>query len=359
MELKYWKYINFIGKVERIQEDAKRLLDKIGAYDDYGTTGWGPNGNLSIFETAIGQTHSTWSQWKVWQWYTPALERQVEAYYAADYAQPLFNFTMTDLTQDFFVKGADKIYRQGDWDGAPIVVEKYKLIFLTVPKMAATKWKQALRRMEGMEDWAEVGGPKMLPHDPLQNGLKYLYDYNVIEASDLMTNPNYTRAIFIRNPKDRFLSVYNEMVTNPDQVTNTCCPHEPGTCAKQTKTMLRFLDLIATCKSAHWDPQYERIDERYWKQMNFIGRLEHIQEDARKLLERVGAWEEIGATGWGPFGDESIFAPTGHELDHVRWSLSSYTPVVDRLVEEMYKVDYEHNAIFDYAKVPSTLGGGR
>jgi hypothetical protein len=112
IETTFWNYINFIGKVDSIQEDAKRLLNKIGAYDEYGTSEWGPNGDLSIFKTAVCQSHSTWSQWKVWQWYTPALERQVGAFSAADYAQPFFNFTRTNLTRDFFVKGADKIYRQ-------------------------------------------------------------------------------------------------------------------------------------------------------------------------------------------------------------------------------------------------------
>lgn len=94
-----------------------------------------------------------------------------------------------------------QIYKRGEWDGAPIVVEKYNLIFFTVPKAAGGKWKQAFRRMEGFQDWNRWGGPNGLPHDPDKNGLKYLYDYSAEKASEMMKNESWTRAIFLRNPK--------------------------------------------------------------------------------------------------------------------------------------------------------------
>ena len=44
-------------------------------------------------EMAAAGEHATYSQWKVWQWYTPQSEEQVERFYAADYETPLLNFT--------------------------------------------------------------------------------------------------------------------------------------------------------------------------------------------------------------------------------------------------------------------------
>jgi hypothetical protein len=87
-----------------------------------------------------------------------------------------------------------------------------------------------------------------------------------------------------------------------------------------------------------------------------VGRLENIQEDAKRLLERIGARDEVGTTGWGRDGKESIFA-SGEDsemIDSVR-SSTSITPDVHRLLEEAYKADY-NNGLFDFAKrAPSTV----
>jgi hypothetical protein len=348
-----WKYVNFVGKFENVQEDANRLLQRIGAWEEYGSTGWGADGNLSIFQKGeTTQTHVTNSQTKIWQWYTPALERKVEAFYAMDYANPIFNFTMQNLTQDFYIQSKDKLWARGAWDGAPIVIEKYKLIFFTMPRIGATQWKMLFRRIQGLGDWnvtsSGAGRTIILPHDPEHNGLNYLNDYDIGVASDMITGNDYTKAIFVRNPKDRFLSVYHELQYKNEKIESKCCPNQRG-CSKQMSSFVRFLDLMQDCSSPNWDPQYLRIEERYWKHIDFIGHIENAQDDAKRLLEKVGAWEDYGASGWGPNGNQSMFTPTGHEADHVRMAIASYTPVVDRLVEKNYQVDY-NNDLFQFPK---------
>jgi hypothetical protein len=180
------------------------------------------------------------------------------------------------------------------------------LVFFAYPDVAATRWKQALRRLEGLEDWNDKT-TNDLSHDPRKkNGLKYLYDYRIAEASEIMTSPNYTRAIFLQDPKDRFLSVFESVrKKNPknNQVAKACCPNTTalGGCGNQSHSMLEFLNLIQNdCSHPRWDPQYYRMEEKYWQHVNFVGRLDHIQEDAKRLLERIGAWDEVGKTGWGP-----------------------------------------------------------
>jgi hypothetical protein len=355
MERKYWKYVNFVGHVEHAQQDSKSLLQQIGAWEEYGKSGWGKERNMSIFERANvnSQAHATHSNWQIWNFYTPALERKVEEYYAGDYGNPLFNYPITNLTKDFFVSGYNSIFQRGDWDGAPVVVEKYKLIFFTIPRVAGGKWKQAFRRMEGFEDWNEWNGPNQLPHHPDHNGLKYLYHYTVEEASEMMRSNDWTRTIFLRNPKDRFLSVYNELQYNRNMINDLCCP-EKHDCANQLSSMVRFLNLIQDCNSSQWNPQWHRMETKYWKYIHFIGKIDNIEEDSKRLLKQIGAWDAIGKSGWGQDGNETIFTKDGHETDHAKEALESYSPAIDLLVEEVYRDDYD-NKIFNFTKKVSTF----
>ena len=105
--------------------------------------------------------------------------------------------------------------------------------------------------------------------------------------------------------------------------------------------MTGFLELIENCYSTHWAPISERMEEKYWPYINFIGSLENVAEDSHKLLERVGAWDEVGKTGWGATGTEAIFIEDDHANDAVLESLSMYNPTVDKLLDTFYKADYD------------------
>ena len=94
MEPKYWKYIDFVGHVENAAEDARKLLKRIGAWKEFGARGWGPNGDKAIFESfGDAGSHATSAKWRMYQWFTPELETIVERLYAADYSNPVLNFT--------------------------------------------------------------------------------------------------------------------------------------------------------------------------------------------------------------------------------------------------------------------------
>lgn len=102
----------------------------------------------------------------------------------------------------FLVDGNDSIYKSKElWDASPIVVQSHKLVFFSIPKAGCTTFKQLLRRMMGFRDWKSQNGRTFMPHNPQYNGLRYLYDFSLEEANEIMTSPNYTRAIFVRDPK--------------------------------------------------------------------------------------------------------------------------------------------------------------
>lgn len=52
MEPKYFNYINFLGHHETIQDDSMKLLQKIGAWEEFGMNGWGDDGTKSFFDVS-------------------------------------------------------------------------------------------------------------------------------------------------------------------------------------------------------------------------------------------------------------------------------------------------------------------
>ena len=129
------------------------------------------------------------------------------------------------------------------WSSVPIVVESHKLIFFTIPKVGSTVFKKLFRRMMGYENWRTKD-----PHDPAHNGLDYLNDYSTKQITLMMTSPEWTRAIFVRDPKERFLSAYLDKVRRKDgmYVKHHCCS------ACVPKTISGFLNLTKTCYDPHW-----------------------------------------------------------------------------------------------------------
>lgn len=343
LDEKYWKYINFVGRMETMSEDTEKLLRRVGAWEEYAKSGWGTYHNKSMIETNGGsQTHTTGSSSKLLEWFTPDLERMVEDFYSEDYKNPVLNFEKVNFTEEGeILKITDNIYTRLHWDLAPIVIQKYKLVFFTQPKVGATIWKQALRRMEGLDDWKELWGEKQLPHNPETNGLKYLYDFPIHEAEMMMTSPDWVRAIFVRNPKDRFLSAFTHMRRNWEEVDKRCCPNKPG-CSSNVKDMRDFIELSKTCYSSHWEPYSVRLPGKWWKYINFVGKLENVEVDAEQLLRSIGAWELIGETGWGENGDEKIFAHDPQSFDSVHEALGLYSKEADEMLNEYYKIDYEN-----------------
>jgi hypothetical protein len=219
--------------------------------------------------------------------------------------------------QNLLVQYGDYIYRRGNWDGAPIIVEKYKLVFFTVPKVGCTAFKQLFRRMMGHPDWSVQEYQKWLPWNPSTNGLAYLYNYDPQHATHMMTSPEWTRAVFVREPKARLLSAYlDKAVRKGGKFLSQkgCCPYGGG-CVPSARASLRgFLETVVYyCDDTHWRPQSRRMETKYWPLVNFVGRLETMRDDARLLLERIGAWDEFGVSGWGPDGTLSLFAGPSSE----------------------------------------------
>ena len=212
-----------------------------------------------------------------------------------------------------------------------------------------------------LDDW-QVHHEPYIPHHPLKNGLRYLYQYSPREAFQIISSPAWTKAIFVRDPKERLLSAYLDKAARKDgiYVYRHCCPNNSlhsntttTSCAKQASTSFYdFVDVVRyqCCCDPHWKPQAKRVDDIFWKYMSFVGHFESLQDDTKRLLQNLGIWDDFGASGWGLDGNESIFAESTyaqHKTNAKAKLISYYNQTrnhisIEDVVEELYFQDYHH-----------------
>ena len=254
----------------------------------------------------------------------------------------------------------DSSYQYG-WDVAPVVIWSHKLIFWTIPKVACTVFKKAFRRLEGYNDWMIENN--VLPHNPSSNGLNYLFHFKPFEADDMLTDKQWTRAIFVRDPKERLLSAYlDKVVSNHSYyIRHRCCRiksietllecdkfrasvlhSEKVELSTPAVTFEQFLKYVyPDCSDPHWIPQADRIPDNYWQFINFVGHVDRVKEDSETLFKRVGAWEKLDSSEW-PSG--SMFSETNaHHATFAKSKMKEYyTPELEAIVERIHRADYRH-----------------
>ena len=130
---------------------------------------------------------------------------------------------------------------------------------------------------------------KQIPHNPKFNGLSYLHQYSLEEANRIMTSPEYTRAIFVRDPKERFLSAFLDKATSNGgaHVQNKCCPS--GDCIKEAQTFPGFINLVFNkgCRNPHWNSQSRRMEPKYWKVGDLYQSLVCINAVSKEYMKTV------------------------------------------------------------------------
>lgn len=266
-----------------------------------------------------------------------------EDYYPKEWKEFQLNLMHMPTIQ---LGSGDKIMTKGLWDGSPIVIEKFKLLFWTIPKNSCEEFKLLFRRMEGFTDWktrynfpkgyAYNGAESTLPHNPAKNGLKYLYNYSVDDANSILNDKTWTKAIFLRHPLERFVSAYLDKIVN-HKYFNKKMEWDFPTFVSKVENGLH---------DKHWDPQCKLINcEKWLPTMTFIGNIETVAEDAEKLLRKIGAWEQFGLSGWGQDGKSAIFKGSKnkqHTTDAKNKQLKYYNnPTLKRRVENLMSIDFK------------------
>lgn len=288
--------------------------------------------------------------------------------------------TQEKRENDDGIDWSDSIFKRKGWDVDPVVIESHKLLFFTVPKNACSTFKRLFRRMMGYSDWLTRS-----PHDPAQNGLNYLGHYSREEQLMMMTSPDWTRAIFVRDPLERALSAYMDKALQSDGATvegsyikRHCCGMEDVKLFRpRGKGCEKFplfpysnpLDssnfpfgtfvnnFMADCNDPHWRPQSKRMDKASnWKLINFVGKFENRMEDTHALLKQIGAFEEFGKSGWGSSENKSlaIFETNlaGHKTGSAEKMKQYYNPSLQKRVFRHYWRDYKFE-LFNFTIPPN------
>jgi len=252
----------------------------------------------------------------------------------------------------------DLIYQSERWAN-PIIIYEYKLIFYPIPKVACTDWKRLFRRMGGQPEWNTTGLQLKLLHDPLLNNLTTLPQLPIDEAQRILTSSEWTRAVFVREPKERILSAYlDKYVNNNKFFRKKCCQPKHNVTKKECKDrkndnpeLSYFLNRTRDCPNDHWDPQYSMIDTKWWNTINFVGYMHSVVEDSKRLLQSitftedgVSAWEKYGKTGWGENGTSAFMElTTAHHATNAHDKLRSfYTREDEKFVEKYWKGEWNH-----------------
>ena len=250
------------------------------------------------------------------------------------------------------------------------VIPEYKLIFFTFPKVACSEWKRMFMRINGNPNWCKIRG--FDAHDPKSNLISTLADYSPEIATEMMTSPSWTRAAFVREPKERVLSAFLDKSVKEDYIVRKCCNRlqnesERKKCKTNRKSFESFLYFVRTypneCFDVHWEPQVVKIDKKWWPYIDFIGHQENLLEDAERLLRSLTssrdpipgrtAWERYGITGWGDDNELCEKRPNSflkentstHKLDTGSHMLEWYTKKTEKMVEETWAVEWQEEKI--------------
>ncbi|XP_052083681.1 carbohydrate sulfotransferase 9-like [Mytilus californianus] len=160
------------------------------------------------------------------------------------------------------------------WYNSPIVVMKYKLIFFWNEKSGCSYWKSLLQFIQGLKH------DDM--HNPSVNGLQYLINFKDRDIVSMMYNDSWTKAVFVREPRERILSCYlDKGLNNGFMMVNF---------KRTVKTFSEFLELAKQCYNAHWESQV-RAPKYFYKNM-MIGKMTNMSTFTEKLLTKIGAWND-------------------------------------------------------------------
>ena len=250
------------------------------------------------------------------------------------------------------------------------VIPEYKLIFFTFPKVACTEWKRMFMRINGNPNWCKTRNFKV--HDPEQNLIKTLHDYEPEVATAMMTSPAWTRAAIFREPKERVLSAFlDKAINEKDYYVRHCCNFLPTAdlkeqCADEEESFESFLYFVTEypeeCYDVHWEPQIAKMDSKWWDYIDVIGYQHNLLHDSKAILSQLtsardesgqSAWERYGITGWGSSDSQCEKRPnsflqentSGHNLNAGSKMMKWYTAETEALVEEKWAIEWSQDKV--------------
>jgi len=160
-----------------------------------------------------------------------------------------------------------------------LVVPKLKLIFCFIPKVACTQFNRLMNDLNGMTHRL---GENCGNHDPIfASSVRYRHSIGNAWSWDLMEDPSWTKAVFLRDPLERLVSAHRSKCEND----------ECGGCLEHNFTKGIMEDLLVN-DNMHYlpqrhfcgDPHRNETLETTLKNYHFVG---HVTEDHAKVAHQV------------------------------------------------------------------------
>ncbi|KAL7487135.1 hypothetical protein ACHAW6_012736 [Cyclotella cf. meneghiniana] len=194
-----------------------------------------------------------------------------------------------------------------------------KMAFCGIPKVGITQWMQFLRFTFGAKDY--LSSPHIKPEV-----FAMRYDKMNEEAQAEILNgecpcmpyPNWKFVAFLRDPAERLLSAYlDKVVTKRLERDHFQRMHG----LNRTLSFEEFIGILAEtpqssssssqpcgggsdldalrgvnwCTNPHWRPQTFSCGlSEFLPRFTFVGSLDHIESQSRRILQHVGLWEDYG-----------------------------------------------------------------
>ncbi|CAC5364354.1 CHST9 [Mytilus coruscus] len=212
------------------------------------------------------------------------------------------------------------------FENSPIVLKRYKLIFFWNEKSGCTYWKSMFHFIQGLKN-EDVHSSHLL---------SYLAQFDDKEVTEMMFDNSWTKAVFVREPRERILSCYLDKGFEKAFMKHYF--------KRTPKSFLDFLKLIKQFKGSHWEPQV-KIPRFLYKNM-MIGKMSDIFTFTEQLLTKIGAWNEA-VNVW--MNSEKIKKRARPHATNAKDKLFQYyndTKIQD-LIFEMYADDYD---VFNFEK---------
>eukprot|EP00903_Cladosiphon_okamuranus_P006646 g6489.t1 len=237
-------------------------------------------------------------------------------------------------------------------------VEK-KLLMVAIPKVACTQVHALFLRMQGSANWNSPHMEEIHYHKDMDKyKVKTMPGMTPERVSSILTDPTWTKAVFLRDPADRLLSCFLDKIVHRKSYSLSIFK------AEEVLSFERFVSLtskdarakhreqypggnlgLSRRSNPHWKPQLYFGLDKFLPYFDFIGDFQHVMEHSEALLRRAGLWDEFGASGWGPRGNAAFFERAtvrGHSTGSHDSKSQYYTPPLLASVREAYgPTDYK------------------
>ncbi|XP_041356999.1 carbohydrate sulfotransferase 11-like [Gigantopelta aegis] len=239
------------------------------------------------------------------------------------------------------------------------VNDKYKILYCAVPKIACTNWKRIFIILSGKVDETDPMKLKAREvHGILEAKQTHLSDFSPEEINHRIKN--YYKFMFTREPFERLLSAYRNKFASNNVVFRRgfgkkilaryrLNPSRKEVLTGAGVTFLEFIQYLV-------DSTREEALNSHWKKLtdmchpclikyDLIGDMDNINDDATKILDRVGASSKVEF----PRRDATYkHKDTGSVLYHF------YSQVPRGFLNQLYNMYYSDFLMYDY-KIPTTI----